>query len=145
MVVVTLACGNTHGGGTRGIGKLAGRTRASTGRVNNPGASSTGATFFVRATATVGDNSVSRIIGGIARSAGTFTVRVGQGGVVDIGTGTTICSGCRHEDIVADFDKLDAVDFNLFTVGERGNSAGGSVGGFDQRGGHRVGMNVRQC
>ena len=82
--------------------------------------------MFVRTTATISDSSGASSGGKVTGSTGAQAARVGQNCIVDVGAGAVHLTTCQ-KDIVADFDELDTVDLDLFTIGDRRNSSGGSV------------------
>ena len=128
LVVRTHPCGNTNGGTTRRVGIFTWGTSTGTGRVVNIRPRGTTTTVFVRATATIGDSSGTRLVRKVTGSAGAQAATVGQDGIVDVGAGAVDFT-CRHEDVVADFDELDTVDFDLFAVGDGSNGGFGGVSG----------------
>ena len=127
LVVRTNTSRNANGGSTGRVGKLP-TTRTGTRRVIHVSAGGTCATLFVRTATTIGDSSGTRLVRKVTGSAGAQAATVGQDGIVDVGAGAVDFT-CRHEDVVADFDELDTVDFDLFAVGDGSNGGFGGVSG----------------
>ena len=105
-------------------------TSTSTGRVVNISTRGPSTTLFVRATPTIGHggSASGTFGGGIICKTSTQATRVGQNAVVHVGSGAVDFTR-GHEDIVADFDELDAVDFDFLAVGDGGNCGFGGVSG----------------
>ena len=128
--VRTCARSNPHSTRTTDTRVFTRSTRTRTPTSSYTGTSGTTTTLFVRAATTVshGSTTTSATGGVIPRNTSTQTARVGQDGIVDVGTGAVDFT-CRHEDVVADFVELDTVDFDLFAVGDGSNGGFGGVSG----------------